>query len=70
MSDRDLCHSNSKLISDEKDMLKSFMTFDITPCGPAFRVVVGSQIVVPQQSLPHNDTPVTRIHDHGSDSIC
>ena len=29
MSDRELCYSTSKLIGDEKNMLKSFMTFDI-----------------------------------------
>ena len=45
--DHELCHSNSKLISDEEDTLKSFMAFDITPRMPVFRMVVGSQIVVP-----------------------
>ena len=59
MLDCDLCHSNAKLINDEKDTLKSFMIFDITPRGFVFRVVVGSQIVVSQQSFLHNDTPVT-----------
>ena len=47
MSDQELCHSISKPIGDEKNTLKSFMTFDITQCGPVFRMVVGSQIVVP-----------------------
>ena len=47
MSDCELCHSNSKPIGDEKDILKSFMTFDITSREPVFRVVVGNQIVVP-----------------------
>ena len=47
LSDRELCHSTSKLISDEEDTLKSFMAFDITPHGLVFRVVVGSQNVVP-----------------------
>ena len=46
MSDRELCYSTSKAIGDEEDTLKSFMTFDITPCEPVFKVVVGSQIVV------------------------
>ena len=49
------------------------MVFNITPCEPVFRVVVGSQIVVPplpKQSLPHNDTPVTRTHDLDFDTIC
>ena len=70
LSDCELCHSISKPIGDEKDTLKSFMTFDITLRGPIFRVVVGSQIMVSQQSLPHNDTLVTRTHDLGSDAIC
>ena len=47
LSDRELCYSTSKPIGDEEDILRSFMTFDITPCVPVFRVVVGSQIVVP-----------------------
>jgi len=70
LSDRDMCHFTLKLISDEEDTLKSFMAFDITPREPIFRVVVESQIVVSQQSLPHNDTPVTRTHDLDSDTIC
>ena len=41
-SDRVLCHSTSKLIDDEKDITKSFMTFDIMPYGPIFKVVVES----------------------------
>ena len=45
--DHELCHSNSKLISDEEDTLKSFMAFDITPRESIFEVVVESQIVVP-----------------------
>ena len=49
MSDRELCHSTSKPIGDKEDTLKSFMSFDIAPHGPIFRVVVVSQIVVPQQ---------------------
>ena len=48
MSDHELCHSTSKPIGDKKDTLKFFMTFGITPCVPVFRVVVESQIVVPQ----------------------
>ena len=48
MSDRKLCHFISKPIGDEKDTIKSFMAFNITPRGPIFRMVVGSQIVVPQ----------------------
>ena len=70
LSDRKLCHSTSKPIDDEDDTLKSFMVFNITPRKPVFRVIVGSQIVVSQQSLPHNDTPVTRTHDLGSNIIC
>ena len=42
VSDCKLCHSTSKPISDEEDILKSFMAFDITPRA-YFRVVVGSQ---------------------------
>ena len=69
LSDCELCHFTSKPIDDE-DTLKSFMALDITPCRPVFRIVVGSQIVVPQQSFPHNDTLMTRTHDLGSDTIC
>ena len=49
LSDRELYNSTSKPISDEEDILKSFMAFDITPRELLFRVIVGSQIVVPQQ---------------------
>ena len=69
MPDCELCHFTSKPIGDEEDTLKSFMTFNITLHEPVFRVVVWSQIVVPQQSLSHNDTPVTQTHDLGSDTI-
>ena len=44
--DRELCHSTSKSIGDKKDILKSFMAFDITACGSIFRLVVGNRIVV------------------------
>ena len=37
----------SKPISDEEDTLKSFMTFNIAPHGPIFRVIEGIRIVVP-----------------------
>ena len=47
LSGREMCHSTSKPIGDEEDTLKSFMAFNITPRGLIFRVVVGSQIVVP-----------------------
>ena len=33
--------------SDEEDIVKSFMAFDITPYELVFKVVVGSQIIVP-----------------------
>ena len=59
-----------KPIGNEEDILKSFMMFDITPRGPIFKVVVGSQIVVPQQSLAYNDTPMIWTHNLGSDTIC
>ena len=39
------------LNSDEEDTLNSFMAFDITSRGLVFRVVVGSQIVVPPTSV-------------------
>ena len=42
MLDRELCHSTSKPIGDEKDTLKSFMAFNITPHGLVFRMVIGS----------------------------
>ena len=70
LSNRELCHSTSKPIDDEEDTFKSFMKFDITPRGSVFRMIVGSRIVVPQQSLPHNDTLLTRIHDLISNTIC
>ena len=63
LSNRELYHSTSKPIGDEEETLKSFIAFDIIPRGSIFRVVVGSQIMVPQQSLPHNNTPMTRTHD-------
>ena len=70
MLDRELCHSTLKPIGDEEDTLKSFMAFNITSHELVFRVVVGSQIVVLQQSIPHNDILVTWTHDLGSDTIC
>ena len=45
------CHSIPKRISDEEDILKFFMDFDITPHGPVLRMVVRSQIVT-QQLIP------------------
>ena len=39
------------LNSDEEDTLNFFMAFDITSRGLVFRVVVGSQIVVPPTSV-------------------
>ena len=51
-------------------LFKVLIILDITPRGPVFRVVVESKIVVPQQLHHHNDTPVTRTHDLGSDTIC
>ena len=50
MSDQELCHFISKPIGDEKDTLKSFMTFDITLHEPVFKVIVNDQFVVPQQT--------------------
>ena len=47
MSDRELCRSTSKPIGDEESTFKSFMAFDIVSRGPVFRVVVGTQILVP-----------------------
>ena len=44
--DYELCHSTFKPIGDEEDTLKFFMAFDITPHGPVFRMIVGSQILV------------------------
>ena len=48
MLDCELYHFTSKPIGDEEDILKSFMTFDITPRESVFKVIVGSQIVAPQ----------------------
>ena len=67
LSNCELCHSTSKPISDKEDTLKSFIDFDITSCGPVFRVVVGSQIVIPQQYLSEEKKKFipffyTRIH--------
>ena len=52
MLDRELCHFTSNPIGDEKDTLKSFMAFDITPRGLIFKVLVESQIVVPPTIPP------------------
>ena len=49
LSDCELCYFISKPISNEEDTLKSFITFDITPYMPIFRMVVGSQIVTSKQ---------------------
>ena len=51
LPNRKLCYSISKPISNKEDTLKSFITFDITPYMPIFRMVVGSQIVTPKQIL-------------------
>ena len=47
-----ICRTVSYAISSQNQLvmrktLKSFMAFDITPRGLIFRVVVGSQIVIP-----------------------
>ena len=52
LSDYELCHSTLKLIDDEENTLKSFMTFNITTHRPIFKVIVGSQIVVLPTILP------------------
>ena len=49
LSDCELCHSTSKSISDEESTLKSFMAFDIISRRPVFRVVIESQIVIPNR---------------------
>ena len=46
----ELCHSISKLIDDEKDILKSFIAFNIVPRESIFQAIEGSQIVI----LPNN----------------
>ena len=65
----ELCHSISKPINDEEDTFKSFMAFNITLREPLFRIIVGSQIVVPSTILPNNDTSMTQTHDLGSHTI-
>ena len=45
-----------------ENTLKSFMAFNITPCEPIFRVVVGSQVVVPPT------IPLSQWHSHDSNS--
>ena len=65
----ELCHSISKPINDEEDTFKSFMAFNITPREPLFRIIVGSQIVVPSTILPNNDTSMTQTHDLSSHTI-
>ena len=47
-----ICQTVSFAISSQNQLvmrktLKSFMVFDITPRGLIFRVVVGSQIIIP-----------------------
>ena len=49
MLDCELCHFISKLINNDKNTFKSFMTFDIMFCGPIFRAIVGGEIVPPTQ---------------------
>ena len=52
LSNYELCYSISKLIDDEKDTLKSFITFNNVPREPIFQAVEGSQIVVPPNNPP------------------
>ena len=47
LSDFEPCHSISKSISDEKDIFKSVLTFDIMLHSFVFKVIVESSIVVP-----------------------
>ena len=42
----ELCHFISKLIDDEKDILKSFIAFNIVPRESIFQAIEGSQIVI------------------------
>lgn len=69
MSERELCHSTSKSIGNEKDT-QIFYGIQHRTMRAVFRVIVGSQIMVSQQSLPYNDTLVIRTHDLSSDTIC
>lgn len=41
----------SKLIGNEKNTLKYFITFNIIPCEPLFRIIIESQIAVSQHNL-------------------
>ena len=52
LSNYELCHSISKLISDEKVTLKSFIAFNTMPHEPIFQVVKGSQTMVPPNNPP------------------
>ena len=45
------------------------MVFNIALRRPTFKAVVESQIVIPRQSLSHDDTLVTQIHDLDSNII-
>ena len=43
LSDRELCYSTSKSIGNKEDILKSFMTFDITLLGSVFKFLTHSK---------------------------
>ena len=61
--DRELCHFTSKPIDNEKDTLKSFMTFDITACMPVFGVIVESQIMIPNRNIYTYKQTINRINN-------
>ena len=42
-----MCHFTSKLIGDEKNIIKFFMVFDIISCRLVFKIIVEGQIVEP-----------------------
>lgn len=52
MPGHELCHSTSKLIGNEKNRLKSFIVFHITPHDPIFRYVIAHR--EPKYGPPNN----------------
>ena len=51
----ELCYSTSNPVGDEEDTFKFFMAFDIMLYGLVLKVVVGGQIVVPQNNYNMKD---------------
>ena len=68
-SDRELCYSNLKLISDKKDILKFLMHLISCPMSRFLEWLMEVKLWSPQ-SLSQNNALATQTYNLNSDTIC